>query len=61
MDFALFRIWLVLVRTGNGMARDLTTLEGDEAVMEARAIVVGSRQTADERAIMSMVSTILES
>jgi hypothetical protein len=61
MDFALFRIWLVLVRTGNGMARDLTTLEGDEAVMEARAIVVRSRQTADERAIMSMVSTILES
>jgi hypothetical protein len=61
MDFVLFSIWLVLVRTGNGMARDLTTLEGDEAVMEARAIVVRSRQTADERAIMSMVSTILES
>jgi hypothetical protein len=61
MDFVLFSIWLVLVRTGNGMARDLTTLEGDEAVMEARAIVVGSRQTADELAIMRMVSTILES
>jgi predicted transposase/invertase (TIGR01784 family) len=37
----------------------LTTLEGDEAIGEAREMITRSRQSLDENAIIEMVSTII--